>query len=140
MSIGKRTFKKVTFDRSEGDTVTKSIVCPEGGWVGYFSVWHRRVEGTANAVLRVYASFNADATEDEKLELTYGNVYDTLDTFLWGWYAEFPSYTSRWSSPTVRNHHRRPKTPKKKYHLFYRNPQPLNSTSSLTRRADAIST
>lgn len=87
---GKRTFKKVTIDRSEGDTVTKSIVCPEGGWVGYMSVWHRRVQGTANAVLRVYASFNADATEDEKMELTWGNVYDNLDTFLWGWYAEFP--------------------------------------------------
>lgn len=93
MSIGRRNMKKLTFDRSEGDQITKTVPMPEAGGMGYFSVWHRRVAGSANATMEVYASFSATPSEDALYELNSGNIYDTLDTFMWGWYADFPYLT-----------------------------------------------
>lgn len=90
---GKRTFKQVVFDRSEGATVIKTLPLPEGGAMGYFSVWNRRVSGAGNVYLTVYGSFNQNPTEDERYELNSGGTNDFLDTFLSEWYAEWSYLT-----------------------------------------------
>lgn len=94
---GKRTFKKLSIDRSEGDSVTKTIRLAEGGAMGEFSVWTRRVNGTALTTYAIYGSFVDNPTEDERYQLTwwYGDstAYDYLDSPLWGWYTDFSYLT-----------------------------------------------
>lgn len=94
---GKRVFKKLTVDRSEGDTVTKTIRMAEGGAMGEFSVWNRRTAGTANINYQIYGSFVDNPTEDERYQLTWwwGDTpaYDYLDSPIWGWYVDFSYLT-----------------------------------------------
>lgn len=89
---GKRSFKKVTFNRStEGDSVFKVVSIPEGGAMGYFSAWHRRSAGIANATITAYGTFTSNPDDPgDAYELTSGNIYDNLNSAMWGWYAEFP--------------------------------------------------
>lgn len=92
---GKRTFKKLVVDRSEGDTVTKTIRLSEGGAMGEFSVWNRRVGGTAVITFEVSGSFVDNPTEDERYVIGWGDTTanDYLDTNLWGWYTDFSYLT-----------------------------------------------
>lgn len=92
---GKRIFKKVQIDRSEGDNVVKTIELAEGGASGQFSVWNRRVAGTAVANIQTYGSFVSDPTEDERMLLSWGGytANDYLDTDMWGWWIDFPYLT-----------------------------------------------
>lgn len=96
--VGNRSYEKVVFDRSEGDSIMKTIRMPEGKSSGEFAVWYKRTVGTAVADLDLFGSFVANPSADEKWQLSYWydvSATDNLNYFIWGWDSVFSFLTLR---------------------------------------------
>ena len=92
MTVGKKTFRLVTFEKPDGNDETQEQVIKlyEGGAAGYVSAYIRRTAGTGEGYVEVYGTFKSEPTDDDLYELNSYWWDDSLNYFMDGYYNEFP--------------------------------------------------
>lgn len=90
---GNRGFKKLTFTHSgEATTLSQVVEMPEGGPIGEWNMFQRRVSGTGDGYIEnIYGSFESSGENAYQLGYYYSNWEDQLTPVRWwGEENQFP--------------------------------------------------
>lgn len=83
--VGNRIYKKLTFTHSgDSETISQVVEMPEGGALGIFDIFARRVSGTGDGHIEyIYGSFEESGENGYQLGASYNNWTDELFSIRW---------------------------------------------------------